>query len=97
MARTTSELKLKTIADRASLGACGGEYIANGSYKKQNFGAIMSLDDATVIDFTHATTKTEGDLNSTVDITLKAGVTMFGNFTQVVVKTGGAVVAYKKC
>ena len=87
---------LNKIAKRAQVGACGGQYIASGSNATGNFAAIYCVADA-VLDFTDGTTKTEGDVASTVDIAIKAGVTVFGNFTQVVVKTSGGVIAYNNC
>lgn len=92
MAKTNEEVILKSIEDRARLGACGVIYIDDTAEHTGPFAAVQAIAEST-IDVSECTTGIE----DAADITIPAGVTIFGNFQSIAIASSGKVLAYRAC
>lgn len=88
----TKDQSIEGIASDTSLslGQGGATLTTDTTAVSGNFGAIQALEDSV---FTSLTSE-NWDGSSTASLPLKAGITIFGNFTAYQL-TSGKVVAYK--
>jgi hypothetical protein len=76
---------------KSALGGCGSVYVDDAAAHVGTFIAIMALEAAVI---STATISNIDDFDA--DITLDAGMTIFGSFSSVTL-TSGKVVVYKTC
>ena len=88
-------LKEIAVLNAQSLGTHGSKLIDDDAVHTGDFMAITALLDSTV-DVSDcpliANTIEDGD----ADFVIPKGVTIFGNFTQISIVSGGSILAYKK-
>ena len=90
---TNADRLLDRVNKALRVGACGAILINDTAAKTGKFSAITAVGTADVVlDATTASDITDFD----VDVTIPKGVTIFGNFTSIVVNSGVAI-AYKSC
>ena len=92
--RTPGDRLLKRIEKQSKIGACGVVMIDGDAAQNEitgPFSAVQALSEA-VIDVSQCTTNIE----SVGDITIPAGVTIFGNFDSIELDSG-KVLCYRSC
>jgi len=89
---TPGDRLLKRIEKRAKIGDCGVIYIDDTSEHTGPFTAVQAIAEST-LDVSACTSNIE----DAADITIPAGVTIFGNFTSVAFSGTPSVLAYYSC